>query len=130
MTGWSWSAWHAKCSPSTRATPRRCATWNGSAFPSRGPRRASGGLHARRYSKTAGIKPAARLLGKPRARMMRGRGEPRMSTERANRRRGASPNGQGRPADGVDHARIEAAVREILFAVGEDPDREGLQETP
>lgn len=30
----------------------------------------------------------------------------------------------------VDHARIEAAVREILTAVGEDPDREGLQETP
>lgn len=30
----------------------------------------------------------------------------------------------------MDHARIEAAVREILFAVGEDPDREGLQETP
>lgn len=30
----------------------------------------------------------------------------------------------------VDFARIEAAVREILLAVGEDPDREGLQETP
>jgi GTP cyclohydrolase I len=30
----------------------------------------------------------------------------------------------------VDHARIERAVREILFAVGEDPDREGLLETP
>jgi GTP cyclohydrolase IA len=30
----------------------------------------------------------------------------------------------------VDHARIEKAVREILIAVGEDPDREGLQETP
>lgn len=30
----------------------------------------------------------------------------------------------------IDHARIEAAVREILLAVGEDPDREGLQETP
>ncbi len=31
---------------------------------------------------------------------------------------------------GVDHARIEAAVREILLAVGENPDREGLVETP
>ena len=35
------------------------------------------------------------------------------------------------PADRqVDHQRVEAAVREILIAVGEDPDREGLQETP
>ena len=30
----------------------------------------------------------------------------------------------------VDQARIEKAVREILLAVGEDPDREGLVETP
>ena len=30
----------------------------------------------------------------------------------------------------VDHARIERAVREILLAVGENPDREGLLETP
>ena len=33
------------------------------------------------------------------------------------------------PAD-VDHDRIRRAVREILAAVGEDPDREGLRETP
>ncbi|SDO91924.1 GTP cyclohydrolase I [Klenkia soli] len=32
--------------------------------------------------------------------------------------------------DGVDHARAEAAVRELLIAVGEDPDRPGLRETP
>ncbi|GGE59262.1 GTP cyclohydrolase I FolE [Nesterenkonia cremea] len=31
---------------------------------------------------------------------------------------------------GVDLPRIEAAVREILLAVGEDPDREGLKDTP
>ena len=30
----------------------------------------------------------------------------------------------------VDLPRIEAAVREILLAVGEDPDRDGLQRTP
>src|SRR5260370_7684552 len=30
----------------------------------------------------------------------------------------------------VDHERIRKAVREILLAVGEDPDREGLRETP
>ncbi|MGN9910708.1 GTP cyclohydrolase I FolE [Phytohabitans sp. LJ34] len=37
----------------------------------------------------------------------------------------------GRPVeDSVDLARIEKAVREILIAVGEDPDRDGLQRTP
>ena len=30
----------------------------------------------------------------------------------------------------VDQARIEKAVREILLAIGEDPDRDGLLETP
>ena len=31
---------------------------------------------------------------------------------------------------GVDHERAAKAVRELLIAVGEDPDREGLQDTP
>ncbi len=31
---------------------------------------------------------------------------------------------------GIDRPRVEAAVREILLAIGEDPDREGLQDTP
>lgn len=31
---------------------------------------------------------------------------------------------------GVDQPRIEAAVRELLLAIGEDPDREGLTDTP
>ena len=36
------------------------------------------------------------------------------------------------PADvpDFDHARAEAAVRELLIAIGEDPEREGLHETP
>lgn len=34
------------------------------------------------------------------------------------------------PQHEVDFSRIERAVREILTAVGEDPDREGLLETP
>jgi GTP cyclohydrolase I len=41
------------------------------------------------------------------------------------RRAAASRNGNR-----VDQPRIEAAVREILAAVGEDPGREGLQDTP
>ena len=36
----------------------------------------------------------------------------------------------GLTAAGVDQPRVERAVREILLAVGEDPDREGLLETP
>lgn len=35
-----------------------------------------------------------------------------------------------RPASPVDLPRMQRAVREILAAVGEDPDREGLLETP
>ena len=44
-----------------------------------------------------------------------------------------SPPDASKPAAArgkFDHARIERAVREILLAVGEDPDREGLRETP
>ena len=40
------------------------------------------------------------------------------------------PRRNHHPDDGIDHARLRDAVREILLAVGEDPDREGLQETP
>ena len=36
----------------------------------------------------------------------------------------------GQTAAGVDQPRVERAVLEILLAVGEDPDREGLLETP
>jgi GTP cyclohydrolase I len=34
------------------------------------------------------------------------------------------------PAGGVDQARVEAAVRELLAAIGENPDRDGLKRTP
>jgi GTP cyclohydrolase I len=36
----------------------------------------------------------------------------------------------GRAANPFDEARAAAAVRELLLALGEDPDREGLKETP
>src|SRR5262249_56596005 len=50
------------------------------------------------------------------------------SAQRSRKASGSTTNGMAsRP---VDQARIEAAVREILLAVGEDPDREGLLETP
>ena len=43
----------------------------------------------------------------------------------------AEPEDRVEPAlDRVDPARAEAAVRELLLAVGEDPDRPGLQDTP
>jgi GTP cyclohydrolase I len=44
------------------------------------------------------------------------------------RKAAVTPNGAAR--DGIDQERIRAAVREILAAVGEDPDREGLRDTP
>jgi GTP cyclohydrolase I len=37
---------------------------------------------------------------------------------------------RGEPTAQVDFARAEAAVRELLIAVGEDPDRDGLRATP
>lgn len=39
-------------------------------------------------------------------------------------------NAEDTEKPGVDLPRIERAVREILLAVGEDPDREGLRKTP
>ena len=45
---------------------------------------------------------------------------------------GIDPIAAADPAERApfDHARAEAAVRELLIAVGEDPDREGLRDTP
>lgn len=39
-------------------------------------------------------------------------------------------NADAPPSTAVDQPRIQAAVREILAAIGEDPDRDGLLETP
>jgi GTP cyclohydrolase IA len=39
-------------------------------------------------------------------------------------------DGSGAPRPAFDGPRIEAAVREILAAIGEDPDRDGLLDTP
>ncbi|MGH3424555.1 MAG: GTP cyclohydrolase I, partial [Nocardioidaceae bacterium] len=35
-----------------------------------------------------------------------------------------------RPVPGFDYERAQRAVRELLFAVGENPDRDGLRDTP
>lgn len=42
----------------------------------------------------------------------------------------AAPGSAGAARPVVDLPRIERAIREVLLAVGEDPDREGLRETP
>jgi GTP cyclohydrolase I len=52
-----------------------------------------------------------------------------MSRSVADSRRTANDT-NNRPVPGIDQERIRAAVREILLAIGEDPDREGLLDTP
>jgi GTP cyclohydrolase I len=42
----------------------------------------------------------------------------------------AYPDRSPESVPAFDHARAEAAVRELLAAIGEDPEREGLRETP
>jgi GTP cyclohydrolase I len=46
------------------------------------------------------------------------------------RRNRVEPANSCNDAGPIDLVRIRAAVREILLAVGEDPDREGLRDTP
>ncbi len=42
----------------------------------------------------------------------------------------STPAREPRDVPDFDHDRAAAAVRELLYALGEDPDREGLKETP
>ena len=45
--------------------------------------------------------------------------------------RAVAPRGPDVPGrGGFDRERAEAAIRELLYAIGEDPEREGLAETP
>jgi GTP cyclohydrolase I len=53
-----------------------------------------------------------------------------MSERISRARRSHSDNNNELTSRPVDQERLQAAVREILLAVGENPDREGLQETP
>ena len=53
-----------------------------------------------------------------------------MAVSDENKLTSAGLTSAGLTAAGVDQPRVERAVREILLAVGEDPDREGLLETP
>ena len=51
-----------------------------------------------------------------------------MTTSQDTERDGARPGTERLEA--FDAARVEAAVRELLIGIGEDPDREGLRDTP
>src|SRR6478752_10806545 len=43
---------------------------------------------------------------------------------------GGAPPREGGALRPYDHPRVAAAVREILIGIGEDPDRDGLRDTP
>ncbi len=66
-------------------------------------------------------------------RRSRPRGRSRPAIERVDREHlddASDTAGAGAGSTAVDVGRIERAVREIIVAVGEDPDREGLRGTP
>lgn len=51
-------------------------------------------------------------------------------TKRKPRRAVSEPTETIRAVPGYDAERVEAAVREFLIGIGEDPDRDGLRDTP
>lgn len=57
------------------------------------------------------------------------RGEGRSSADRAERGQ-KDREGSARPNGGYDEAAVEEAIRSLLRAVGEDPERDGLVDTP
>jgi GTP cyclohydrolase I len=66
-------------------------------------------------------------LVEPEAKMAESLEARKKAAARRSVREAAERNGQ---PGAVDQKRVERAVREILEAIGEDPEREGLQETP
>ncbi|MBL8879826.1 MAG: GTP cyclohydrolase I FolE [Phycisphaerales bacterium] len=53
-----------------------------------------------------------------------------MAKHKTTRKKATAARNPGQAAARVDLPRIERAVRQILIAVGENPDREGIRETP
>ena len=82
---------------------------------------------ARSSSAAAHHAPSRRLVSGTESRHCRGGNPDRTTTPW---RIDMSDWGEREPNPNIDKGRIEKAVREILEAIGEDPDRDGLQRTP
>jgi GTP cyclohydrolase I len=108
----------------------------------RAPPRVAGGGRGRRARRDrrpgdagrAGRRRGGGGLGGARARGAGSSCHPRPTPAALHEDRPAGVTWQPEPNDPlvgrVDHGRIEAAVREILLAVGDDPERDGLRSTP
>lgn len=62
--------------------------------------------------------------------MTESQGKPRRAVDDPEAQPDISDSAPLTPPPGYDADRIEAAVREFLLGIGEDPDREGLRDTP
>ena len=62
--------------------------------------------------------------------MTESHGKPRRAVDDPEAQPDVSDSAPLTPPPGYDADRIEAAVREFLLGIGEDPDREGLRDTP